>query len=234
PASRAGFAANGWPPDTASANEVGKGRGGRVSRMRRLRLMPSIFTRRETRQGRQRRPCGQRIRLSTGARPAARASAGTAMRQQLSITRRTAPPSWRTAQPGCRTKVAKISPITSEKSPNREGVSANRRGGLRVRLRSVVGGGARDGSRYDDEARPADVAGRASCRQSGLSARETVLVAERRDRLELDLGGAVETVALDHPGHHDDVGDARLGELCEAAGAVLVHAHHLDGEGLAV
>src|SRR5699024_115876 len=68
------------------------------------------------------------------------------------------PPSWRTSQPGWRTKGAKISPITSEKSPNREGVSANRRGGLRVRLRSVVGGGARDGSRYDDEARPADVA----------------------------------------------------------------------------
>src|SRR5699024_2610281 len=52
----------------------------------------------------------------------------------------TPPPSWRTSQPGWRTKGAKISPITSEKSPNREGVSANRRGGLRVRLRSVVGG----------------------------------------------------------------------------------------------
>src|SRR5699024_7936941 len=156
-------------------------------------------------------------RGSTG-RPSLRRDGHAPVAQPLPTPR---PPSWRTSQPGWRTKGAKISPITSEKSPNREGVSANRRGGLRVRLRSVVGGGARDGSRYDDEARPADVAGRASCRQSGLSARETVLVAERRDRLELDLGGAVETVALDHPGHHDDVGDARLGELCEAAGAVL-------------
>src|SRR5699024_8353901 len=65
-------------------------------------------------------------RGSTG-RPSLRRDGHAPVAQPLP----TPPPSWRTSQPGWRTKGAKISPITSEKSPNREGVSANRRGGLR-------------------------------------------------------------------------------------------------------
>src|SRR5699024_11966498 len=72
--------------------------------------------------------------------------------------------------------------------------------------------------------------GGCGCRCGGhAESRGDVFLAEAGEGLAFDLQWGVVPVALDQPGDDDDVRDARVGELGESTGAVLVDARHLAG-----